>query len=169
MRYLPGSSSECQGAMSPTGQKIVPRCIIIHRTETGHTGEEVRVAEAESQCGYHYFIDKSGKTDQLYLDNDLIWHALTWSRHGIGVAVYGDFDPKDLSRNKVPEQAQIDALCALCNLLWNKYGPLPLVGHTELPHATAFPSKRCPGPNLDVRALELMVLQNYCLSNRSIT
>lgn len=154
--------------MSPTGQKIVPRCIIIHRTETGHTGDEVRTAEAESQCGYHYFIDKAGKVAQLYLDNDLIWHALTWSRHGIGIALYGDFDPQELSRNSVPNQAQLDALTKLIVTCWQKYGPLPVVGHTELPHATAFPKKRCPGPNLDVRALELQVLEAYCLTNRAL-
>lgn len=149
--------------MSPTGQKIVPRCIMIHRTESGATGDEVRVAEAEHSCGYHYFVDHAGKIAQLYLDNDLIWHALTWSRHAIGIAVFGDFDPLENSINSAPTAHQIDSLVQLCTDLWRKYGTLPIVGHTELPHATAFPHKRCPGPNLDVRALELQVLQAYCL------
>lgn len=148
--------------MSPTGQKFIPRCIIIHRTESGHTGDEVLLAEKEQGCGYHYFIRKDGGIDQLYLDNDLIWHALAWSRHGIGIAVFGDFDPKEASVNREPTAEQIGSLIALVQDLWRKYGMLPLYGHTELPRATMFPDKVCPGSALDVHSIQTRALAKFC-------
>jgi len=140
---------------------MMPVGILIHRCETGHTGPEVKKAEAQYGLGYHYFIRKDGTVDRLYEDSALVWHALHHSTYMLSIAVYGDFHPADKSRNSKPTTAQLISLVKLCTSLWEKYGALPIYGHTDLPNASTDPSKVCPGRNLDVASIAKQVFLSF--------
>lgn len=141
--------------------------IVIHRCETGRTGEEVKAAEGKGGLGYHYFIGPTGIVYQLYPDSDTVWHACKWSKVALGIAVYGDFHPPDNSRNSVPQPEQWASLVSLCRRLTQKYGSLFILGHTDLANSSKDAKKVCPGFNLDVQALsravyhrDLVIVQN---------
>ena len=142
---------------------MIPRGILLHRCETGATGAAVKAAEAKQGLGYHFFIRRDGTVDALYPPSDVVWHALTWSRSCIGIALHGDFHPPDKSRNCLPTAAQKAALITLVLDLWKAYGVLPLMGHTDLPGASTDPQKVCPGANLDVRALQAQTFAAHVL------
>jgi N-acetyl-anhydromuramyl-L-alanine amidase AmpD len=127
--------------------------LVIHRTEAGYTGDEVKAAEAKHGLGYHYFVGPQGMVYELYPDNYTVWHARNWSHSTIAIAVYGDFHNADASRHNEVLPAQWASLVCLCKSLIAKYGFLFIMGHTELADATNDPAKVCPGENLNVRTL----------------
>ena len=137
---------------------------MVHRTEAGRTPEEVKAKEGALGLGYHYFVDGDGNTHRLAPDTQLLWHARAWSRGMLGVAVYGCFLQGEGIANQHPTGKQLFALENLCLALWHRYGPLPILGHTDLPHGSHDPLKVCPGPNLDVAALARDVAVNYGLA-----
>jgi N-acetyl-anhydromuramyl-L-alanine amidase AmpD len=138
--------------------------LVIHRTEAGHTGAELKVNEP---MAYHLFVRKDGTVDYCYDIELKTGHARNFNAHSIGVAVYGFFCPKPTTMdarahllNQYPTQAQLDSLDLLCRgLEWWLGRKLEIVGHTELgPQGTTFPEKlkretSCPGPFLDLDAL----------------
>lgn len=147
----------------PTGRKVT--LLVIHRCETGHTGQEVARVEPGA---YHLFIDKVGQVhwalspgpnhtwDLTFRDRGA--HAMMWNADSIGIAVYGCFDEAPEGKlldppphNLHPTQAQLDALEVLIEgLCWWFSKKLFLAGHTELPRASRDPLKVCPGRNLRV-------------------
>lgn len=131
--------------------------LIIHRTESGLTGDEVKIAEAKNGLGYHYFVAPTGVIYQLYPDSDTLWHACKWSHVALGIAVFGDFHPPDGSKNSTLRPEQWLALVDLCRKLAFKYGPLFIMGHTDLAESTKVPGKVCPGANLDLKKLRATV------------
>lgn len=139
--------------------------LVIHRTEAGRTGPEVAQAEGPA---YHLFIPKDGSVQWALGQGgfDLGFelrgaHAVGYNARSIGIAVYGCFDLEPEGKpqfpkptNLHPTQAQLDTLDVLCRgLQWWLGDIVNLAGHTELPNATRFPGKRCPGRNLDMSKL----------------
>lgn len=139
---------------------IRPRGILVHRCETGATGTEVLEAEAKAGLGYHVFIRRDGSVDHMHAETELVWHALHWSRMCVGVALHGDFVPADHSRYSRPTSLQEESLVTLCAGLWHVYGPLPIMGHTDLPHASTDESKVCPG-DVDLRKIQAQVFSRW--------
>lgn len=90
----------------------------------------------------------------MHAETELVWHALHWSRMCVGVALQGDFYAADRSRNGRPTPAQEDALVTYALGLWHVCGVLPIMGHTDLPHASTDASKVCPGENIDLRHIQ---------------
>jgi len=139
--------------------------IAIHRTEIGKTPEEVIEREGEHGLGYHYFVDLEGDVHRLAPDSHLKWHARSWSRGFLGGAVYGYFaGDVPTAVHTHPTARQTLALTNLCCALWHRYGPLPIVGHSDLPNGSFEPGKRCPGPLLDVQAISREVTIQYGLA-----
>lgn len=123
--------------------------IVVHRSEAGFTGEQVN--EREYPNSYHYFIRADGTVDRMLPVPVVAKHALSWNASTIGIALYGDFDPRDRSRNMTPTPYQLQSLVELCVSLRAEYGTqLWIKGHTDLPGATKYSDKRCPGPNLNL-------------------
>lgn len=143
---------------------INPTGIILHRCETGETGEQVKAAEAKRGLGYHYFVRRGGLVDCLYPPDVLVWHALHYSHSCIGIALHGDFVPADRSKYCNPTAEQLASTATLAVTLWHRFGPLPLMGHTDLAGASTDPLKVCPGANLDVRALQAHVYTAFGLA-----
>lgn len=127
--------------------------IVIHRTESGLTGEEVKKNEAKEGLGYHFFIGPKGDRYNLAPDEVIVWHARKWSKSTIAIAVYGDFHIPDMSKHNKVTPDQWAALVTLCKALVAKYGFLFIMGHTDLADSSHHPDKVCPGENLNVQQL----------------
>ena len=129
------------------------RGLLIHRCESGLTGEAVKMAEREEGLGYHFFINPKGGIEQLYPDTELVWHARRWSTCTLGIAVYGDFYSPDGSVHRDVTPEQWTSLVSLCRSLTQKHGNLFILGHTDMACATHDAGKVCPGDRLDVAKL----------------
>lgn len=148
--------------------------LVVHRSEAGLTGREVATHEPQA---YHLFIRQNGQVDWAlhpWKSFDLGFeqpgqHAIGHNAHSIGIAVYGCFDEAPDSvllcpppRNLHPTQEQLDSLYTLCaGLAWwvgsGTEHKVAISGHTELPDATAFPGKVCPGRHLDMGLLRTWI------------
>lgn len=138
--------------------------LVVHRQEAGHTGAQVALNEPHA---YHLAVNKDGSVDWALSGKgfDLGFelpgqHATGYNWNSIAVALYGCFDPAPDGQelhppplNLHPTKAQLDTLNVLLpGLAWWS-GAKHLMGHTELPHATRFPGKVCPGRHIDLDAL----------------
>lgn len=137
--------------------------IVIHRCESGRTGEEVKAAELAHGFGYHLLVMRGGGVARMYDDSESPWHALHWSPFTIAIAVFGDFVAADKSRNHTPTDAQLATCVGLCAELVEKYttprGIPWIAGHTELQGAARDPLKVCPGERFPMTWLRAKVGQ----------
>ena len=88
--------------------------------------------------GYHYFIEKSGRTIQGRADNDEGAHTKGKNDESIGICLAGNFDLT------LPAKEQIDSLLKLLERLSALY-KIPI--NNIVPHRK-FSSKTCYGLNL---------------------
>lgn len=121
--------------------------IVVHRTEN-----------LVDYCSYHRVICRGGLIDVYHRDAEIAYHACYFNPHTLAVALIGDFAQAEPGRNWDPLPRQLETLKDLC-LAWERaYGPLWLMGHSELgPRATAYPTKlsyepdhSCPGLRLNL-------------------
>ena len=89
-------------------------------------------------CGYHYFIDKTGKLTQARADTDEGAHTVGYNKKSLGICLAGNFDAT------MPSKAQIDTLRALLLRLMKLHG---IKAENVVPHRT-FAKKTCYGNNL---------------------
>lgn len=89
-------------------------------------------------CGYHFVIEKDGKTTQCRADWEEGAHTKGYNTQSIGIALSGNFD-----RTK-PTAAQTKALRSLLLQLMNKHG---IREENIVPHRR-FANKTCYGRNL---------------------
>lgn len=116
--------------------------IVIHRTEkwTGHD--------------YHYIVKRDGDFKLIVAPADVAFHALSYNKSTVAIAVYGDFASKEPGLNWHPTIAQIATVKYLITQFKRWYPSIEwIAGHSELGHkGTAFPTKlvdghTCPGEN----------------------
>lgn len=86
--------------------------------------------------GYHYFIDKEGKTTQGRAHTDEGAHTKGHNRTSLGICVAGNFDVT------FPTKAQEDALKRLLLTLNDMYPNAPIIPHRH------FAQKSCYGSRL---------------------
>ena len=88
--------------------------------------------------GYHFIIDKYGKTRKGRDIEKEGAHVKTDNAHSIGICVCGNFE------EKIPYPSQIKALEKLIARLYKRFGKLEMWGHKDYPAADT----SCPGKNL---------------------
>lgn len=128
-----------------------PTKIIIHHTggtsqdpnaDTSHHTFQIVDAYHKSlgwgKIGYHFFIEKDGKTTQGRGDKEEGAHTIGQNRSSLGICLAGNFDAF------LPTTAQIEALRGLLKEKCSKYG---IPSSQVLPHRS-FASKTCYGKKL---------------------
>ena len=90
--------------------------------------------------GYHYFIEKSGKTVLGTPENEEGMHTKGKNFESIGICLAGNFDRLD----SYPTKEQKTALKVLLGRLMAKYN---ITANYIYPHRE-FSSKSCPGKNI---------------------
>ena len=129
----------------------LPTKIILHHTggtsqdpnaDTSHHTFEIVDAYHKSlgwgKIGYHYFIEKDGKTTQGRGDKEEGAHTLGQNRTSLGICLAGNFD------TYIPTTVQVEALK---RLLKEKCVQYSIPSSQVLPHR-AFASKSCYGKKL---------------------
>lgn len=135
--------------------------IVIHRCEMAFDGFEANKKELPNS--YHFFIRKDGTVDAMIKPEVVAYHALSFNKTTIGIAIYGCFVPEMKSRNMHPTEEQWNSAVDLVAKLRSLYGDLYIKGHTELgPKGTKdpkklLPSMACPGRNWDMDKFRLDV------------
>jgi hypothetical protein len=109
---------------------------------------------------YHFLIDRFGAVEQMVPLGARGTHAKGYNYASVAVAYLGE----------QPTPEQLAALVAICSLLVPLNSGLDLVGHTQLPGASADPHKVCPSPHLDLawlrQAAETAAPSGWRLLNR---
>lgn len=120
--------------------------------------------EVTTGTDYNMLIGPDGAVDVTGSLEQVGAHAVGWNHRSLGIAAYGCFDPEPeslplahLPHNLHPTPQQLAALETLVlGLCWWLGKRLYVAGHTELPNASRFPGKRCPGRYLDMDALRAL-------------
>lgn len=89
-----------------------------------------------SYVGYHYYIEKDGKTTQCRADSDEGAHTKGQNTSSLSVCLAGNFDLT------TPTPAQIEAAALLVNKLAKMYNITEIVPHRK------YANKTCYGKNL---------------------
>lgn len=129
----------------------IPEYIIVHHTggtdanplaDTSHHTFEIVDQYHKSlgwECiGYHYFIEKDGKTTQGRADNYHGAHCKGYNEKSIGICLAGNFD------NTLPTQEQTEKLRELLQRLTKQY---KIPREKVVPHRE-FANKTCYGRRL---------------------
>lgn len=96
---------------------------------------------------YHFVIDPTGVIEQTQPITTVAPHAMSQSHRSVAVACFGDF------RSHAPSRMQCYALAHLISNLIEILPDVRVVGHTDVPGATADESKRCPGDKMDLEEI----------------
>lgn len=125
-----------------------PKYLIVHHTggtdldpradTSAHTFEVVdewHKSLGWGKCGYHYFIDKTGKVTQGRQDNEEGAHTIGYNTQSLGICLAGNFDVT------LPSSEQEKALARLLLIKSNEYA-IPL--ENIVPHRFAS-GKTCYG------------------------
>jgi hypothetical protein len=100
---------------------------------------------------YHFLVLIDGEVQQLLPLSVRGAHSKGYNHESIAVAVVG----ANLEHQK-PLDMQLDSLVRLVAILRGINGGLRIVGHTDLPGASADPNKVCPGPYLAAADIDRM-------------
>lgn len=126
-----------------TNRKATDKIVIHHvgGANRDFTAQEIHgwhKNQGWSGVGYHYVIRKDGTVERGRPHWTIGAHAEGENWHTIGINVAGDFDIGQ------PEQAQIEALSALCADICSAYrlSTESIVGHRDVGQTS------CPGKNL---------------------
>lgn len=142
-------------------------CIVVHRVGVDHQTGVSLGGDAESICAhftgvdgtypevaeatggkipYTLMVGAEGQVWQTLRLADVGPHALSWSRHSVGVACIGDF------RTEPPTLQQRESCVELVSLLAQALGidGHLIRGHSELAGGSSDPGKQCPGHRLSM-------------------
>ena len=89
--------------------------------------------------GYHYMIDREGRTTQLLPEEEIANGARGYNHNGIHVAYIGGVDRHNNSLDTRSPQQKTE-MYYLVTMLMDKYKGAQLLGHRDLPGVT----KACP-------------------------
>lgn len=136
-----------------------PQYIVVHHTATSRDSTRYNTINYNHKqrwnrktrsslgeyCGYHYFIEGSGKLTQARKDTEIGAHTKGYNRGTIGIGLSGHFDQEKLS------MGQLEALTALLDekVALYRLDKSKIVGHKELKETS------CPGKNM------MEFLKNY--------
>ena len=96
--------------------------IILHDTVTSTVQAAIDTLKQRG-LGYHYLIDKNGDIVQLAKPEDLMWHALKYNMHTIGISFIGGVHQGDIT------PTQINAAIELITELKKTFPLKTLAGH----------------------------------------
>jgi len=129
--------------------------IVVHHSGSGHdtveSMDEYHKSKGWDGIGYHYVIYRNGKRYPGRPVDKMGAHALTGKEYSrnkthIGICLVGD---QEFTKE------QISALYQLCRVLSTRYPLKSIERHHE----------KCPGPGVDVEALEEWALGSKVLDN----
>jgi hypothetical protein len=98
-------------------------------------------------CPYHFLIRKDGTVEQMLPLLTRGAHSIGYNSKSIAISVAGDY------RKERATQEMIGRVAAVCAHLIPINGGLRIVGHTQLPNASADAGKVCPGDGLHPYAI----------------
>lgn len=97
---------------------------------------------------YTFVVNQAGSVEQARPITDITPHGRSYNRRSVGVAVLGDFRKFDVPKD------QWNSLVELVALLKERWPLSKVVGHTDMPGASADKNKICPGYKLSTVQLE---------------
>lgn len=111
------------------------------------TGIVIHRAEVFRGNDYHYVVMRDGDYKLLVQPADVAFHALSYNKETVAIAVYGDFASKEPGLNWHPTPAQLQTVKFLVNQFRRWFPSITWIsGHSELGHkGTAYPTKLVPG------------------------
>ena len=139
-----------------------PNKIIFHHTGDSFNGEQFLkvnqwhkiqqfpVSKYGFFCGYHVFVEKSGKEIIARSMDEIGAHCKSKNQESYGIGLAGNFDFEN------PTPAQKEALGKWCDV-WMKRSNIPITG--IYPHR-AFWQTSCPGKNVPDKFGQFAVIQS---------
>lgn len=138
------------------------RGLMIHRIAPSLGKDAIEIAASflktdKYEAGYYtggkmpytFVVLVDGEIQQSKAISVVTPHARSYNQGYVSIAVIGDF------RKHTPRLAQYDSVVELCVSLVALLGrPLKVVGHTQLPEASADKDKACPGLFFPLQTLQ---------------
>ena len=122
--------------------------IVIHRSEIWKPTD------------YHYIVMRDGDYRLLVAPADVAFHALSYNKSTVSIAVFGDFASKEPGLNWHPTLAQLQTVKFLIAQFIRWFPSIEWIsGHSELGYkGTAFPTKlveghTCPGEHFPMEEI----------------
>jgi hypothetical protein len=128
-----------------------PKVLIVHHSAVAGTSDQFDAINNYHKSkgfpksrlgyytGYHFTIDKEGRTRQTKYNDEVGAHTIGWNTDSIGVCLFGDFNSEQ------PTTKQKEAL----NRLKDKLGlPMDL-------HRNKQSNRTCPGTNVTLEILKI--------------
>lgn len=122
--------------------------IVLHRSEVTRGND------------YHYLVLRDGDYKLLVQPADVAFHALSYNKETVAIAIFGDFASKEPGLNWHPTPAQLQTTKFLINQFRRWYPTISwIAGHSELGRkGTAFPTKlveghTCPGEHFPMQEI----------------
>lgn len=96
---------------------------------------------------YHYLVLRDGEYKRLVPPQDVAFHALSFNKETMAIAIFGCFAAAEPGLNWHPTLSQIGTVKLLINQIKSWYPSVTwIAGHSELGRkGTAFPTKLVPG------------------------
>ena len=166
---------EANGRIRPGDvRRVHPDRIVIHRNTASEKWYEKHPQERDSVLAvealrnfhaepgpwsfrlfpYHYFVDRDASVFQVHDEMTVTPHARNVGNYrAIGVTLNVD------GRTESPSKEVVEAVSELCAQILQRWPGCRIVGHSE--------GKRCPGPLVPVRDIELSARRLAGLSDQS--